>query len=245
MNFAQIVLPLAQPCYTFAVSHIPDLRVGEAVVVQFGKKSLYTGIVLSLHNNPPKSGKVKPVIKRLYDFPLLSDSQIRFWNWMAEYYISTIGEVMRVALPSLVKSHATVEELYNPYALPQERVLRLIAAPDDEAFAKMSRRAPRRAALITELRNSGGELPRQLCSADAATISALVSAGVIEIFERDLSPQLQPITHAALPTLSAEQNAALQAIDRGLEARNVALLHGVTSSGKTEIYTHHIARALE
>ena len=245
MNFAQIVLPLAQPCYTFAVSHIPDLRVGEAVVVQFGKKSLYTGIVLSLHNNPPKSGKVKPVIKRLYDFPLLSDSQIRFWNWMAEYYISTIGEVMRVALPSLVKSHATVEELYNPYALPQERVLRLIAAPDDEAFAKMSRRAPRRAALITELRNSGGELPRQLCSADAATISALVGAGVIEIFERDLSPQLQPITHAALPTLSAEQNTALQAIDRGLEARNVALLHGVTSSGKTEIYTHHIARALE
>ena len=82
MNFAQIILPLAQPCYTFAVSHIPDLRVGEAVVVQFGKKSLYTGIVLSLHNDPPKSGKVKPVLKRLYDFPLLSDIQIRFWSWM-------------------------------------------------------------------------------------------------------------------------------------------------------------------
>lgn len=245
MNFAQIILPLAQPCYTFAVSHIPDLRVGEAVVVQFGKKSLYTGIVLSLHNDPPKSGKVKPVLKRLYDFPLLSDIQIRFWSWMAEYYISTIGEVMRVALPSLVKPHATTEELYKPYALPQERVLRLIAAPDSEAFAKLARRAPRRAELIAQLQEAGGELPRQLSTADAATISALVGAGIIEIFERDSAPQLLPITQSALPILSPEQNEALQAINRGLEARNVALLHGVTSSGKTEIYTHHIARALE
>ena len=245
MNFADIILPLAQPCYTFAVSHIPDLRVGEAVVVQFGKNSLYTGIVLRLHNDPPKSGKVKPVLKRLYDFPILTQTQIRFWSWMAEYYMSTIGEVMRVALPSLVKPHATTEELYTPYTLPQERVIRLIAAPDIEAFEKMSRRAPRRAELITELQNAGGEVPRQLCNADAATISALVKAGIIEIFERDSAPQLRPITHSALPTLSDEQNKALQAIDRGLEARNVALLHGVTSSGKTEIYTHHIARALE
>lgn len=245
MNFADIILPLAQPCYTFAVSHIPDLRVGEAVVVQFGKNSLYTGIVLRLHNDPPKSGKVKPVLKRLYDFPILTQSQIRFWSWMAEYYMSTIGEVMRVALPSLVKPHATTEELYTPYALPQERVIRLIAAPSSDDFAKLSRRAPRRANLISELQNAGGELPRQMCSADAATISALVKAGIIEIFERDSAPQLLPITHSALPTLSDEQKGALQAIDKGLELRNVALLHGVTSSGKTEIYTHHIARALE
>lgn len=245
MNFAQIILPLAQPCYTFAVSHIPDLRVGEAVVVQFGKKALYTGIVLSLHNDPPKSGKVKPVLKRLYNFPILSDIQIRFWSWMAEYYISTVGEVMRVALPSLVKSHATAEEFYNPYTLPQERVLQLISVPDSDTLAKMSRRAPRRAALISELQQAGGSLPRQQSSADAATISALVKAGIVEIFERDSSPQLQPITQSALPILSEEQNRALQALDHGLEARNVALLHGVTSSGKTEIYTHYIARALE
>lgn len=245
MNFADIILPLAQPCYTFAVSHIPDLRVGEAVVVQFGKNSLYTGIVMRLHNDPPKSGKVKPVLKRLYDFPILTDTQIHFWSWMAEYYMSTIGEVMRVALPSLVKPHATTEELYSPYNLPQERVLRIVAMPDGEAFAKLSRRAPRRAELLTQLQNSGGEMARQFCDVDAATISALVKAGIIEIYERDSAPQLRPITTSALPTLSTEQNAALQAIDRGLEVRNVALLHGVTSSGKTEIYTHHIARAIE
>lgn len=245
MNFADIILPLAQPCYTFAVSHIPDLRVGEAVVVQFGKNALYTGIVLHLHNTPPKSAKVKPVLKRLYDFPILTQTQISFWSWMAQYYMSTIGEVMRVALPSLVKSHATTKELYYPYNLPQERVLRLIAAPNSEDIAKLARRAPRRAALISELQASGGELPRQSSSADAATISALVKAGIIDIFERDSAPQLLPITHSALPTLSAEQSNALQLINNGLEARNVALLHGVTSSGKTEIYTHRIAQSLE
>ena len=111
MTFADIILPLAQPCYTFAVSHIPDLKVGEAVAVQFGQRSVYTGIVLRLHNNPPKRGKVKPVLKRLYNFALLTPKQIEFWSWMASYYLSTLGEVMRIALPSLIKPHAQSEEL--------------------------------------------------------------------------------------------------------------------------------------
>lgn len=244
MNFADIILPLAQPCYTFAVSHIPDLKVGEAVAVQFGKSSIYTGIVLRLHDTPPKSGRVKPVIKRLYDFPLLSDIQIRFWSWLSEYYLSTIGEVMRIALPSLVKPHASSEELYNPYTIPQQRILRLLTTPSESDLEKLARRAPRRAALISELQQAGGELPRKDSAADAATISALIKSGVIESFERDAVPQLQPITTTLLPTLSAEQQSALSGINKGLEVRNVALLHGVTSSGKTEIYTHRIAAAL-
>lgn len=244
MNFADIILPLAQPCYTFAVSHIPDLKVGEAVAVQFGKSSIYTGIVLRLHDTPPKSGRVKPVIKRLYDFPLLSDIQIRFWSWLSEYYLSTIGEVMRIALPSLVKPHASSEELYNPYTIPQQRILRLLTTPSESDLEKLARRAPRRAALISELQQAGGELPRKDSAADAATISALIKSGVIESFERDAVPQLQPITTTLLPTLSAEQQSALSGINKGLEVRNVALLHGVTSSGKTEIYTHRIATAL-
>ena len=245
MNFADIILPLAQPCYTFAVSHIADLKVGEAVAVQFGKSSIYTGIVLNLHNNPPKSGSIKPVLKRLYDFPLLSPLQIEFWCWLSEYYISTIGEVMRIALPSLVKPHAATEELYTPYSIPQQRVLRLKGDITDEQLQKIIRRAPRRAALVNEIQEAGGEIARSDTKADAATISALVKADVIEIFERDATPQLGAITQSLLPTLSAEQSAALERINSGFQSRNVVLLHGVTSSGKTEIYTHPIAKALE
>lgn len=244
MNFADIILPLAQPCYTFAVSHIPDLKAGEAVAVQFGKNSIYTGIVLRLHNTPPQSGKVKPVLERLYPFPLLNERQIAFWSWMAEYYLSTVGEVMRIALPSLVKPHARTEEQYQPYALPTEQYLRLLDC-DESAFATISRRAPRRAALLERLIAARGILPRRECCAEAATISALIKGGLVEAFEREIIPQQQPIIGSLLPQLSDEQQQALQSIDSGLQHCNVALLHGVTSSGKTEIYMHQIARCLE
>ena len=244
MTFADIILPLAQPCYTFAVSHIPDLKVGEAVAVQFGQRSVYTGIVLRLHNNPPKRGKVKPVLKRLYNFALLTPKQIEFWSWMASYYLSTLGEVMRIALPSLIKPHAQSEELYIPYALPTEKILRLKSMPEAEEFNRLSRRAPRRAALLSLLNANGGEIARKECSADGVIISALIKAGYIESAERECKPQMLPISHTLLPTLSDEQSKALEKIDRGLEVCNVALLHGVTSSGKTEIYTHRIAHAL-
>ena len=244
MNFADIILPLAQPCYTFAVSHIPDLKVGEAVAVQFGPRNVYTGIVLRLHNNAPKRGKIKPVLQRLYDFAILTPKQIEFWSWMASYYLSTLGEVMRIALPSLIKPHATSQELYIPYSLPTEKVISLKSMPEGDVLDKMSRKAPRRAALLSMLQRSGGEITRKECSADSAVISSLVKAGYIEIVDRQCEPQIEPISHSTLPILSAEQSNALQRIERGLDVCNVALLHGVTSSGKTEIYTHRIAYAL-
>ena len=244
MNFADIILPLAQPCYTFAVSHIPDLKVGEAVAVQFGPRNVYTGIVLRLHNNAPKRGKIKPVLQRLYDFAILTPKQIELWSWMASYYLSTLGEVMRIALPSLIKPHATSQELYIPYSLPTEKVISLKSMPEGDVLDKMSRKAPRRAALLTMLQRSGGEIARKECSADSAVISALVKAGYIEIVDRQCEPQIEPISHSTLPILSAEQSNALQRIESGLDVCNVALLHGVTSSGKTEIYTHRIAYAL-
>lgn len=244
MNFADIILPLAQPCYTFAVSHIPDIKVGEAVAVQFGPRNIYTGIVLRLHNNPPKRGRVKPVLQRLYNFAVLTPKQIEFWSWMSSYYLSTLGEVMRIALPSLIKPHATSQELYIPYSLPTEKVIRLKSMPDAETLDRMSRRAPRRAALLAMLQRSGGEIARHECSADAAVITALTKAGYIETSLRECEPKILPISHTTLPVLSAEQSKALERIESGLEVCNVALLHGVTSSGKTEIYTHRIAHAL-
>ena len=119
-RFADIVLPLAQPAYTFAVGEGVVVRVGDAVAVQFGKSSVYTGIVWRLHDTPPVRGVAKPILKVLYDKPLLSELQMRFWEWIADYYICSVGEVMRVALPSAIKAKARSEAEFEPFTPKRE-----------------------------------------------------------------------------------------------------------------------------
>ena len=243
--FADIILPLAQPCYTFAVGEHPNISVGDAVAVQFGKQAVYTGIVRRLHDEPPKSGRTKSIISRLYDTPLLSPEQIRFWEWMADYYMCTIGEVMRMALPTTIKPHARNVAEFEPYAPRCERILKLTdAVPKGDEMERMRRRAPRRAALVEQLREAGGELPRCAVEADAAVISALVKAGIVTVFERECASQFSPISGASLPSLSAPQTTALEQVCEQFEQHNVVVLHGVTGSGKTEIYARLIADTL-
>ena len=76
--YADIVLPLAQPAYSYSVPEGAGLREGDAVAVQFGARYIYTGIVWRLHENPPKAKRVKSVGRRLYDVPLLNAHQMRF-----------------------------------------------------------------------------------------------------------------------------------------------------------------------
>lgn len=243
-KYADIVLPLAQPAYTFAVGDGMEVRIGDAVAVQFGKNSIYTGIVWRLHDTPPQRGVAKPIIEVLYDKPLVSEVQMRFWEWIADYYLSTIGEVMRIALPSTIKPKARCEEEFEPYTPKCERVVRLVSGSlSEEAFAKMERRAPKRAAAIAALRSVGGEALRHEVALDATALNALCKAGIIDIFEREIRPR-QTTRHTLLPTLSAAQERALSEIREGFASHNVALLYGVTSSGKTEIYTHLIEEQL-
>ena len=120
-RYADIVLPLAQPAYTFAVGEGVEVCVGDAVAVQFGKNAVYTGVVWRLHDTPLMKGVAKPILKVLYDKPLLSELQMRFWEWIADYYICTVGEVMRVALPSIIKAKARCEEEFEPYLPKREQ----------------------------------------------------------------------------------------------------------------------------
>ena len=244
-RYADIVLPLAQPAYTFSVGSVEGVAVGDAVTVQFGVRSIYTGIVLRLHDTPPKSGQAKPILARLYPKPLLPKEHIRLWEWIADYYMCSIGEVMRVALPSLIKSHALTEDDYCPYKPRTVKVLRLGKAFADEALLEqMRRRAPRRYAVVEQLREAGGELLRSAVAADAAQIASLVKAEVVEVVEREALPEDNLTAKHLLPTLSTAQAEALRQVQEGLQTNSVALLHGVTSSGKTEIYTHIIDETL-
>ena len=107
MLYAQVVLPLAQPPYTFSVEEGLDVRVGDAVVVQFGNSRFYTGIVWSLCDQRPDYPRIKPILRRLYSVPLLTPPIQQLWEWIADYYMCSLGEVMRMALPSLAKPSAT------------------------------------------------------------------------------------------------------------------------------------------
>lgn len=257
MLYAQVVLPLAQPMYTFSVDEALGVGIGDAVVVQFGSSRYYTGIVWSISTQRPEYPRIKPILKRLYSTPLVTAEAQRLWEWIAEYYMCTIGEVMRVALPALAKPSATtLTELDELSIEPPTETFVALAEElrTEESLAayvtKHGRKAPRRtetmdriAALAIERRSADGFVPRRLVDAETVHIADLKRRGLIELREATIEA-----THDKndflLPTLSEAQQHALDAIDEGHRNNKVALLHGVTGSGKTEIYVHLIARTL-
>ena len=243
-RYADIVLPLAQPAYTFAVGEGVEVCVGDAVSVQFGKNAVYTGIVWRLHDTPPAKGEAKPILQVLYNKPLLSELQMRFWEWIADYYLCSVGEVMRVALPSIIKAKARCEAEFEPYTPKREATINLVAgAFTDEVRVKMKRRAPKRYEALCELEKAGGVQPRYVVELDAAALKALNKSGYIEFGERDYKLDCE-WSRTLLPKLSEAQSKTLETLKEGIADKRVALLHGVTSSGKTEIYTHLIEERL-
>lgn len=104
--YTEVILPLALPkLYTYSIP--PELAgvvvPGARVIVQFGKKKLYSAIVYSLHQNAPENYQTKDIVQVIDTEPLVSSHQLRFWEWMASYYMCTLGEVMKAALPSGLK----------------------------------------------------------------------------------------------------------------------------------------------
>lgn len=259
MLYAQVVLPLAQPMYSFSLDEKLAVEVGDAVVVQFGSSRYYTGIVWSISTERPDYPRLKPILKKLYSRPLLTPATQRLWEWIADYYMATLGEVMRLALPSLAKPSATSlgeldERSIEP---PTEEFIALSneLQTEEQLLAyreKHARRAPRRvetieriASLAIERNAEDGFIPRRLVDLDSQHLAALRTKGLIRN-QRRPRERLAPDTESnfLLPTLTPHQQQALEAIRLAHDSGKVALLHGVTGSGKTEIYIHLIAEQL-
>ena len=104
MAYCDVILPVpVEGTFTYLIPEALEKRVGEGfrVIVPFGGNKQYSGIVVKLHNEPPKGDfKVKEVVDVMEDYPLLLPSQLRLWKWMADYYLCPIGDVYKAAVPS-------------------------------------------------------------------------------------------------------------------------------------------------
>jgi primosomal protein N' (replication factor Y) len=268
LTYADIILPLPLEGYfTYAVpAELQDkVQFGMRVLVPFGAKKHYIGIVASLHDKKPEGFEVKPLEEVLDDYPILLESQFRLWKWIADYYMSPIGEVFKAALPSGLKA----EDGYKPRT---ETYIRLTKPYQNEQFLHialdmLARAAKQQEAFICYLQLSGWDMigsseaspssftpveitREELMNFSGATlpiITQLVKRGLLETYEVEVGrlnnvgePHFDNIKKLNKPQLEAYNNILFSFLKN-----KVTLLHGVTSSGKTEIYIHLIMRELE
>ena len=325
-KFVDVILPLPlQASFTYALPPEMDgqVQIGCRVVVSFGRKKFYTGIVRNVHYLKPQEYEVKEVSAVLDEHPILLPLQFRFWEWLADYYLCTQGDVYKAALPSGLKLESETVVEYNPdfeatepLSEREQKVLDLLAVEPEQTvtrlekesglknilavvksllekdalfvkeelkrtykpktetrvrlteaarnerrlhffFDELQRRAPKQLDLLMkyiELSGCLGEREvREVSKAELlkrsgatpAVFSGLVDKGVFEVYQQEVG-RLETVSQAvmSLNELNVHQQRAFDEIRASFRVKNVCLLHGVTSSGKTEIYIHLIDEAV-
>ena len=265
MRYADVILPL--PLEGFFTYKVPDSiqteeLVGCRVVVPFGKSKTYVGLVARLHDNEPQGYSVKPLTMRLDQRPVVGEMQMRLWQWIAKYYIAAMGDIYKAALPSGMKS----EDGYKP---SMETYVDLAPAFRSEASMhialNMLKRANKQLDAFTcflqmshwdsiegeTAKEQTVEITRdELLNASAqtlTTVNSLIKRGLLTTYEKEvgrLNDGGEPHPERIQP-LSEAQRTAYSEILRQMTMKNVVLLHGVTSSGKTEIYIHLIQQEID
>lgn len=319
----EVILPLPlQTTFTYRIpEELKQVHVGPGfrVIVPFGRKKFYTGIVVGLPLKPPPGFELKDVAMVLDDASVIRHPQLNLWNWVADYYLCAVGDVYKAAVPSGLKIESETFVEVNPdfdferfplkndieheifqYADHEKRlsvadivkkidrrgtsaaVNRLIARgvliiseklveryvakkvscvrlkpgiSEQEAF-RLVGSARKQETLLLALIDMGRHrtsavphITRQKLldrsEVSPAILAAMVKKGVVETYDIEVNrfrydgEELQP-----LPVLSEAQQDALDSIHRLWKEKDVNLLHGVTSSGKTEIYIHLINHVL-
>lgn len=321
VTYCDVLLPLALPQrYSYAIPFdlVEFVRIGQRVIVQFGKNKYYSAIVCNIHHRKP-AFDAKLIDSIADEFPIVTTTQLQFWKWMSDYYMSTEGEVMSAALPeglklnsetkivfneqysgdydslsgdeflivqmlkaqreititqiqkALAKKHVyrllkpifnlgiafTAEEFVPKYKTKTENYIRLATVYEDakkleDLFGELNR-APKQCDLLLSFLQISkqtrfvrrAELLAK-SGASATILNGLLEKKVFEQVRVEVSRLGTFYEDSGVEiNLSEAQQTAMNAIEEQFESKQTVLLHGVTGSGKTEIYIQLIKKQLE
>ena len=326
--FAEVILPVAlASSYTYRVprEYESSVAIGSRVVVQFGKSKILTGIVQSVHTTPPKIYEAKYILDCIDEIPAFNSFQLQFIQWIAEYYMCTIGEVLNAALPSglkissesfiqlnpavdkswsqedysqrelavleaLVKSERMSYEdvsallgikLIHPIIkslIVKEQILIFDKLKDkyvpktvtyisltedyranqglERLFEQLESKPKQLEVLLKYLSKLGldeqniriHEMPKSEIKDSGlslSSLSTLIKNGVFVEYKKIISRLTGIDARSSSKDLSDDQSIAVKRILHAFEHNKPVLLHGVTGSGKTEVYVDLITRVLE
>ncbi len=306
MIFVDVILPLPlQNTFTYEVPpEFSAIKKGIRVIVQFGQKKFYTAVVYKTHQKSPKNYTAKPIINILDCQPIISNQQFKLWEWIANYYCCSLGDVMNSALPSVLKLSSETklkisENLVDKSSLNDKEFLvlealeiqkeltlnevskilnqktifstinslisrkviflleelneqfkpksiRFVYCLNKDVDFKIFKNAKRQEQVfrsfidLTKENKSNSVTVKELLEVSSSShksLNALVTKGVFSIEEKEIS-RIDVYENEDLISfdLSDEQQIALNKIQNFYKSKDVVLLHGVTSSGKTEIF---------
>ncbi|GAB4232448.1 MAG: primosomal protein N' [Ekhidna sp.] len=317
-SYAEVILPLPlRGTFTYIVPSAFEEQISEGsrVVVSFGPRKIYTGIVLALHHSNPKEYAAKPLLDVLDDHPVVNAPQLTFFQWMARYYMCAIGEVMNAAIPAALKLSSEsfvglnpdvepddldiqsrewsllkalkindlsisevgkflgikqpqrilkqlsergyihlfekVKDKYSPRIVKKIRIHQDWMGEDklEELLNELDTKPKQQDVLLTYLRdvpvlenpssNKSGILKSRLTQQEVSpsSVKTLLKNGILEEWEENVSRLGDLDSHQPSKfTLSPNQQKARADIEHSFEQTSTVLLHGVTGSGKTEIY---------
>lgn len=264
MHYVDVILPLPlEGTFTYSVPEpmVAQVRMGVRVLVPLGRSKTYTAMAVRLHSEKPEF-ETRPIIQVIDAEPVLIEQQLRLWQWISTYYMSPIGDVFKAALPAGLKA----EENYRP------KTVRCVTLPANlrseqslhMALTILKRALKQHQTFSTYLELShwseiDGETPpahiaeiacdelQNAANASDAVLRQLIQRNFLELYHREVgrlntTGEYHP---ERIQPLSPAQQAAEDSISRQFNEKNVVLLHGVTSSGKTEIYIHLIKKAID